>query len=323
MRLRLFLSLLAIVVPAFADSSVGVSSQVDASDEKRPIELSIWYPSEGGSPAMVGGNAVFKGVYGSHHASVLKGEFSLVVVSHGGLRSSKNSGAWLGAGLAKAGFIAVEVNAPRPESAAMAVNEIWQRPRDISRSLDLMLGDQRWAEHVDHGRVFVVGFALGGTAALAVSGAELGAERYLQTCNDDGEAGPDCEWYRAQGVTLDQVDSGELGQARHDRRVKAAVAIDPEYLTAFSDDGMASAAPALLISLGDQERKTAQLPRAETVAIQEADRFDAFAVCTERGPQILREERGDVALCPASQEARERHHARMVSAILSFLANEP
>lgn len=204
-------------------------------------------------------------------------------------------------------------------SAAMAVNEIWQRPRDISRTIDLVLGDQRWAEHVDHDGVFVVGFALGGTTALAVSGAELDADRYLQSCHDDGEGGPDCEWYRAQGVTLDQADPGELGQTRHDRRVKAAVAIDPEHLTAFSGDGRAPAAPTLLISLGDQERKTTELPQAERVAIQEADRFDAFGICTEKGAQILLEEKGNVALCRASPEARERHHDIITSTILSFL----
>ncbi|MFG6177841.1 alpha/beta hydrolase family protein [Halomonas sp. THAF12] len=323
MRLRLFLSLLAIVIPAFADSPVGFSSQVDASDERRPIELSIWYPSADGPSSIFGGNAVFEGVYASPNASVKEGEFPLVVVSHGGLRSSKNSGAWLGAGLARAGFVAVEVNAPRPASAAMAVNEIWQRPRDMNRTIDLMLGDQRWAEHVDHGRIFVVGFALGGTAALAVSGAEIDVERYLQACAADGIEAPDCEWYKAHNIALDQADPGELGQSRQDRRVKAAVAIDPEYLAAFSDGGMASAAPMLLMSLGGQERQMAEPPQVERLTIQEADRFDAFATCTESGPQILREERGDVALCGASPEARERHHARMVSAILAFVANYP
>lgn len=242
MRLRLFLSLWVIVIPAFADSPVGFSSLADASDQ-RPIELSIWYPSDGGSPSMVGGNAVFEGVSAANDAPILEGEFPLVVVSHGGLRSSSNSGAWLGEGLARPGFVAVEVNAPGPARAAMAVNEIWQRPRDISRTIDLMLGDQRRAEHVDHGGIFVVGFALGGTAALAVSGAELDAERYLQSCAADGVEAPDCEWYTAHNVALDQADPGELGQSRRDRRVKAAVAIDPEYLAVFSGDGRAPAVP--------------------------------------------------------------------------------
>lgn len=59
-----------------------------------------------------------------------------------------------------------------------------------------MLADRVWNGRIDPNRISVVGFALGGTAALSVAGAKLDAERYVQSCTADGSTeGPDCGWY--------------------------------------------------------------------------------------------------------------------------------
>lgn len=132
----------------------------------------------------------------------------MIVLSHGGLRSAEDSGAWLASSLAQAGLIVVEVGAPRPSSAAAAVQEIWERPRDISRAVDTMLDDPRWSGVVDTNRITVVGYALGGTAALSVAAAKLDADLYAHSCDEDGMGGPDCAWYAAQGVTPADMRGG-------------------------------------------------------------------------------------------------------------------
>ncbi len=308
-----------VLMPNLAYGSIGFRTIVDASEATRPLMLSIWYPSDGDQFDIIGGNAVFQGESAALDAPVV-GKHPLVVLSHGGLRSTKDSGAWLGAALAKAGFIVIEVNAPRPENPAMAVDEIWQRPRDISRALSVILDNAAWADHIDEKKVAVIGFALGGTAALSLAGAELDAERYYESCADAGSIGADCTWFSSHNVALNQVDQDEFEQSRHDRRFTSAVLIAPEYLEAFSIESGMALAPTLLISLGSQEMKTLRLPHVEKKAIDEANRLDAFAVCTESGPQILLEEEGDAALCGTSPEERVRIHALIADMIVSFLA---
>lgn len=309
-----------VLMPNLAYGSIGFTTIVDASEAARPLVLSIWYPSDGDQLDIIGGNAVFRGEYAALEAPVV-GKHPLIVLSHGGLRSAKDSGAWLGAALAKAGFMVIEVNAPRPETPATAVNEIWQRPRDISRALSVILDNALWADHVDEKKIAVVGFALGGTAALAVAGAELDPKSYYQSCTDAGSIGADCTWFSSHNVALNQVDQDEFEQSRHDYRFTSAVLIAPEYLDAFSSDGRMALAPTLLISLGSQEMKTSRLPHVEKKAINEASLLDVFAVCTESGPQILLEEEGDAALCGTSPEERNRIHALIADMIISFLGS--
>lgn len=322
MKKWLLLIAVSFFMPGIAFCSIGFSSLLDASDDARPLMLSIWYPSDGDQLDVVGGNAVFRGEYAALDGPLV-GRHPLIVISHGGLRSTNDSGAWLGAALAKAGFIAIEVNAPRPETPVVAVNEIWQRPRDVSRALSAILDSPVWAEHVDQKKVFVVGFALGGTAALSVAGAELDAGSYYQSCADASPVGADCSWYASHNVALSQLDQDGFDKPRHDDRFASAVSIDPEYLEAFSQGSGPPLIPTLLISLGSEERKTSNLPLVENDLIDKATRSDGFAVCTDRGPDILLEEEGDAALCGVSPEVRARTHTQIVNKILSFLESHP
>lgn len=114
--------------PAVAEPIVGVQTAAAHDDDNlRNLSLSVWYPAqEGGSREDVGGNAIFIGQPAYRDAAMAPGPYPLVLLSHGGLRSAADSGAWLSVRLAEKGFIVVEVNGPRPNSAKAAVNEIWQ-----------------------------------------------------------------------------------------------------------------------------------------------------------------------------------------------------
>lgn len=314
----LVLSVPALALPCSADPVPGIAFLADDPAQERPLSLSIWYPGEAGASVLIGGNAVFAGTSAAPDASVAGGPFPLVVLSHGGLRSAANSGAWLGALLASSGFLVVEINAPAAETAQAAVDEIWHRPRDISRALDMMLGDPVWAGHVDPARISVVGFALGGTAALTVAGAEFDAVDYLRACSGPKVEGPDCAWYAAQDVTLESVDQVQLGQMGQDSRVVSAIAIAPEYQSAFQGGVDAAGTAVLIVALGGQA--VPDMPHARHVSIHDAQAFDAFALCTDAGPPILLEEGENPALCGAGQKTRARVHQEIADAIRDFLA---
>lgn len=307
---------LACATPVLADPSVGVAS-LDAGDPSRPVSLTLWYPAEGGTPEEVGGNAVFLGTPAGRDAPMRAGRFPLALVSHGGLRSAPDSGAWLSAALAQAGFLAVEVDGPPPRTGQEAVNEIWRRPQDVSRALDAVLGDPGWSDHVEPTRISVVGFALGGTAALALAGGGFAAQAYAQSC-DAGATGPDCAWFAAQDVAPDAVDPAELAAPRRDPRIGSAVAIEPEYLDAFGGGLAGLAVPALRLVLAGEGGAQESVGLTQAVVV-DASPFDAFPVCTPAGAAILAEEGGDPALCGASAQARRAAQEAIASRVVSFL----
>ena len=296
----------------------GISLLADDPAQDRPLSLSIWYPSEGGTSVEIGGNAVFSGTEAALEAPAVCGPLPLILLSHGGLRSAADSGAWLAAAMAKKQFLVVEINARAPSTAQEATSEIWRRRRDISRALDMILSDTVWAGHVDQQRISVVGFALGGTAALTVAGIEFDAMKYLGACIGPDAEGPDCGWYARQGVALGSVDRARLSQPGRDGRIASAVAIAPEYPSAFHREENAAAA-VLVIALGQQSGLEA-LPVRHAL-VPEAQTFDAFASCTDVGSKILLDEGEDPALCGEGLNVRADIHEQIADIIGEFLAD--
>jgi predicted dienelactone hydrolase len=320
LKSAIFVSLFVVcATPSFAEQSLGVTSfSVAGEGDVRPLSLSLWYPGTGGTPEDVGANAVFTGVVAGRDAIVPQDRLPVVFVSHGGLRSAGDSGAWLTSGLARAGYLAIEINAPRPADAAAAVNEIWQRPDDINRAVDAILSDPEWSERIDKDRLSVVGFALGGTAALELAGGILDPQSFVQSCDAPAQ-GPDCAWFQSQNVALAAVDQIELAKPRRDTRIASVVAISPEYSTAFSGGLTSVAAPTLLVDLG-QDSALQSDPSALVFQTVMADStvFDGFQTCTPAGPDILADDGGDPALCGASGQARHQIHDAILSKITRF-----
>jgi predicted dienelactone hydrolase len=307
--------LILLALPAAADPAPGITHLTDTSRAERPLALSVWYPSGESASVVFGGNAVFEGVAVVPNAVPPTVPLPLVVVSHGGLRSADDTGAWLSASIAQRGFIVVEVNAPRPNDAATALSEIWQRPDDISRAIDRILADYDWNHRIDRTRISVVGFALGGTAALSIAGAEMDIEAYMQSCaSGRPPQAPDCEWLTAQGVSLAQTSLPDLGRPKRDPRVTSVVAVNPEYPGALSAPFQGVAI--LHISLGQNP-----LEEEQTVTIPQSSVFDAFAICSARGKAILLEEEGDGSLCNTAAEARQYIHSEILRQIGTFLAH--
>ncbi|APE43889.1 hypothetical protein BOO69_11075 [Sulfitobacter alexandrii] len=301
---------------AVAEPAPGVARLAQVGGPERQIDLTIWYPSDTEAAEVVGGNAVFRGATAAPAAPLPTGRLPLVIVSHGGLRSATDSGAWLSAALARRDMIAVEVNGPRVTGAGDAVDEIWQRPRDIVATMDRVLSDPVWSRHVDTNRISVVGFALGGTAALLAGGARIDPAIFAASC--DGAGGPDCGWLERQGRTLADVRRDRLDRMRGDPRVASVVAVAPEYRAAWQDGMGRMSAPAHIVRLG---APGGPAPDGATLAaIPDAAPADAFAVCTETGSRILREDGGDPALCASSPDARRAVHARLLDQVLEGLA---
>ena len=161
------------------------------------LNVSVWYPAgAGGTAVTVGDNAVFQGTPARQDAPVADGSFPLVLLSHGGLRSAPDSGAWIASRLAAQGFVVAAPHPPRLEGASArdAPKELWLRPADLSATLTAVASDPTLRSRLDAEAIGALGFQLGGTAALALVGARMDGRRYARSCDRGGTAA-DCAWW--------------------------------------------------------------------------------------------------------------------------------
>ncbi len=121
----------------------------------------------------------------------------LVVISHG------HGGSFLGhhdtaEALADAGFVVVAINHPgdttRDMSRADDPSVFVERPADIKRTIDFVLGSWSGSAKIDPERVGFFGFSRGGYTGLVAIGANLSLGKVLTLC--EGAASPTCDQVR-------------------------------------------------------------------------------------------------------------------------------
>ena len=328
LRLALLATLVVAPLPAFAADTVGVRTITVASpDRDQPLAVTLWYPAgAGGTPERVGETPLFEGLPARRDAAMADGRFPVVLLAHGGLRAAPNQSGWIAADLASRGMIVAVVPPPRPASAEAAVAEIWLRPADLSAALTALEADPDAAAHTASGQAAVVGFFLGGTAALALAGARLDAASYARSC-DPPARGPDCAWFASAGVDLHAVDAAQATRSGLDPRIGTVVAIDPELTSSLAPDSLSGiAAKTSVFGLGapgtilDAAPSQAALPGATYATLPDATPFSAMATCTPRGAEILTSEGEDDTICREDPAARERTHARLADMIAGALA---
>jgi predicted dienelactone hydrolase len=319
-----------------ADQSVGVTTLAISSPERaRELTLTLWYPAlPGGTPALIGDNAVFEGAAAQQDAPVAAGAFPTVLVSHGGLRAAPNLSGWIARRLAERGFLVVAVQGPKlgPKDARKAVAEIWERPADLSAALTALAGSADWSKRVDQQRVAALGFFLGGTAALSLAGGRLDAESFKLACKDEPRS-VDCGWFEASGVDLGSIDAEVLARSNHDPRIATAISVDPEYSSSFARESLAAiAVPVAVINLGrpgsippafDAAKLGPASPRITYAPLPGATRFSAFSLCKPKGAAILAEDGGDDAIC-SGETAKERAdvHDELAALIAVYLRDK-
>jgi predicted dienelactone hydrolase len=221
----------------------------------RPMRTAVWYPaaddakeSENVGAPMFDGGLVAPSAPVSSRAPT----YPLVLLSHG-TGGSAIQLMWLGRYLAARGYIVAAVNHHgntgieryQPQGFML----FWERPRDLSAVLDLLLTDPLLGPHIDRTRIGAAGFSLGGYTALAAAGARLSPERYDDFCASparDFTCGPQAEFPDARKLfdaikNTDPVVQESLSRAHDsvlDPRVRAVFAIAPVLGGGFSKRGL-------------------------------------------------------------------------------------
>ena len=323
-----------LVFASIADADPGYrTASIEVAHRDQPLQLHIWYPGGNDGVSMeLGRNAVFKGTRVRVGARPQSGKFPLVVLSHGSGGNAVNIG-WIASHLAEQGIIVVATNHPGTTSRDSIPHEtvkIWQRPADLSAMLDYFEATPPGPLVPDMERVGAVGFSLGGYSVLALAGAQVSKQLYIDYCAAMPEMW-DCQWFRQAGVDLSKTNAALFDRNNRDGRVKSVVAIDPGLAQAFVSNSLAQVrTPIQIINLGQAEDVPAAINGKHIAAaiggathtnVTGSAHFSFLGECTDKGEAIIRRE-GEEPICSEYHGRRRSDiHEELKGLIEAFLKN--
>jgi predicted dienelactone hydrolase len=257
-------------------------------DEQQDLRCTVWYPAldtavetrqvigardTAGAPETAGGApdsaSLFDAGMASPNAPFAPSldKFPLVLLSHGSGGSALQM-AWLGAALARAGYIAVAVDHPGNNANAKLTPEgvalWWERATDLTDVLNGMLADESFAPHIDASRVAAAGFSLGGYTVMELAGARTDISEFFDLC----KAKPDTDVchvpeMRGMGSVEDVLHAvrktsglslAASGDSYRDPRVKAVFAIAPALGFTLTDDSLKAIRLPVAVVVGKDDR---------------------------------------------------------------------
>jgi predicted dienelactone hydrolase len=207
---------LGLVLSLPAAHAAGIQALKVPSDGSLPaLSGAVWYPCAMAPAAMMLGP--FQ-ISATKDCPIDGTKLPLIVISHG------RSGSFLGhrdtaETLANAGFVVAAISHPgdnaQDASQSNDLSVFVERPADIKRLIDYLLGAWHHASVIDSSRMGVFGFSRGGYTGLVVVGAQPRFGANSGMCA--GKTSTIC----------DDVRQARLEPLVHDSRVKAAVIADP------------------------------------------------------------------------------------------------
>ncbi|KXF75612.1 dienelactone hydrolase [Paramesorhizobium deserti] len=350
MKLPYFLSAVlftaAFTVPSEA-AEVGVDEiSVSAPQRGRDLAVTIWYPATtGGEPALIGDNQVFKGAPALRNATLVQGRFPLVVMSHGsGGRVQGMS--WLATELAKAGFVVAGPNHPGTtsgDSTPANTPKVWERTQDLSALINSLTADPRWSGIIDADRIGVVGFSLGGAAAMEIAGARANLETYARYC--DTYTKWDCAWFaggrgyinekevQVDKLDLRTIDKARFEQSNRDPRIQSAVLVDPGLAQAYDEQSLKEIKISMnFINLGSPgtipegviaDHLATLTPHGTYASVTGADHFSFLPECKEGAAEFLKSVGEVDPICEdAGDRSRADIHSELIGLVRSALQRD-
>src|SRR3954453_22989575 len=138
------------------------------------LVTTVWYPTELGTSMSQHGigppaSVLFRLGAWADDARPAAGPFPLIALSHG-TGGSAQIMAWLARALASCGYVVVAVNHPGNNALEDYTPEgflvWWERARDLTTAIDMLLRDTEFARIIDPSRIGAAGFSLGGYTVL-------------------------------------------------------------------------------------------------------------------------------------------------------------
>jgi predicted dienelactone hydrolase len=299
--------------------------QIRETSVAQPMQAAVWYPGSGGKPFEIG-NAVFEGVPVQQDAQAQPGKHPVVLLSHG-LGGNYRSLAWLGAGLARHGAIVIAVSHPNSSTGDVQMTKAfdhWTRGQDLSKALEVIEADPRFAGVVNPDRIYAAGFSFGGWTALSMAGVRGNIGGFADYCAARGKDSTHCHDIAKWGVNLRGLDAAAWNASYKDARIKAVAAIDPAFTFGIDAKGVSDVtSKVLMIGLGTGADRLAAtdfsengsdfgniFATAQKLLLAPAYHFTALLTCRPEGAAILAAENDDpVCTDPVGADRKAVHEA--------------
>ena len=314
---------------------VGFTQTQIGKESDRPVPVTLWYPTADQSPiTQVAENSVFLGTSVIQEATLQAGHFPLVLLSHGYRGSWRNLN-WLATRLVQDGYIVAGVDhigTTFYSHDKEAAQQWWQRPRDLTRTLDWLLASPTWQDAIDQHRISAIGHSLGGWTVMLLAGAQTDPVQLLAQYNRYPNP-------RIAAV-IDEMDLTQKAPSDasnlQDSRIQKIVSLDLGLARGLSTDSLKTlSTPALLLSagidIGDLDEKLETGFLAEHIPLlkrryktySEALHFSFMQLCKEGAEAILEEESpGDGIVCRDGESTRPALHDDMYHDISAFLQQD-
>lgn len=244
-------------------------------DGPRPLAATLWYPAPAGTPVAtfdigppqlafcrMGEVAVDAPILDAGHG------LPVVLLSHGTGGSAQGIG-WLGVRLAAAGYVVLgpehHGNSAMENFHAEGFAAGWERGRDLTVALDILLKQSGIASRLDPDRIHAAGFSMGGYSVTSLLGARLSEASYRRqlpvTPGPDGTGTR--EFPRIAGRIDEFLDRnpafrasyGRLEADYRDSRIRSAFALAPApSILSFTDESLGKINRPLSIFVGDADQ---------------------------------------------------------------------
>lgn len=153
----------------------------------RKLITEVWYPTHDAILEKDKVFSPFKRSFTIRDAQLSKGQFPLVLFSHGN-GGSRLSLEWLAQELVKQGYIVAAVDHwgnTHDNKIGIEFIKPWERPLDVSFILTALLEDHTFSKSIDQKRIGALGFSYGGYTVIALSGGVLNYNTLREYFNTD------------------------------------------------------------------------------------------------------------------------------------------
>lgn len=219
------------------EQSVGFQI-VQVTDADETFTAGIWYPTQAKPMPTTLLGVVLMDV--ARNAPISGQDFPLVVISHGN-GGGPASHADLALALANAGYVVV---APMhngdnyvDQSAVGSTSWLPQRTREIHMTIDYMLVDWQYHDHINPERIGAFGLSAGGFTVLTAVGAEPDLGMVMTHCSETPEFV--CELLHSVKSPFLSTEVSTIDNSfEHDLKIKAAVVAAPALGFTMGPNGL-------------------------------------------------------------------------------------
>ncbi|MGN6528166.1 MAG: alpha/beta hydrolase family protein [Burkholderiaceae bacterium] len=307
------------------------------------LRVTVWYPaaaSAAETPTDMGppGRPIFRpGAVAADAPWADERRHPVVLVSHG-FGGTARQMTWLGAALARAGYVAVAVDHPGTNGADGVTPEgayaPWERTLDLRAALDLALADPALAPHLDAGRVGAAGFSLGGFTTALLAGARTDFDHFEAFCSGpqrDAICNPQKEFpldflREAPRVLAEPAMAPAMARRGGDLReprVRAAFLVAPALGEAIAEASLADVHVPMEVVYGEADaivppstnalRIAHGVAAATTLALPGVGHYDFLSECGAFGREAAADYCAETPSAP-----RARTHAQVEAAAVAF-----